>query len=52
MDKFYILKIGQAGNAARLDAVAYWGKWTDELVAALNHAHGDNKSITSIGPAG
>jgi aldehyde:ferredoxin oxidoreductase len=50
--KFFILKIDQAGNAALLDAAAYWGKRTYELVAALKDAHGDDKSITCIGPAG
>jgi aldehyde:ferredoxin oxidoreductase len=51
-NQFFILKIDQAGNAALLDAAAFWGKRTYELVAALNDAHGDDKSITCIGPAG
>jgi aldehyde:ferredoxin oxidoreductase len=51
-DKFFILKIDQTGNAALLDAAAFWGKRTYELVAALKDAHGDDKSITCIGPAG
>ena len=48
----YILKIDEAGNAALEDAAAFWGKRTYDLVAALKEAHGEEKSITCIGPAG
>ena len=51
-NQFFILKIDQTGNATLLDAAAYWGKRTYDLVAALNEAHGEDKSITCIGPAG
>ncbi len=51
-DHFFILKIDQAGNAALLDAAAFWGKRTYELVTVLNDAHGDNTSMLCIGPAG
>jgi len=48
----FILKIDGAGNAALEDAAAFWGKRTYDLVAALKEAHGEDKSITCIGPAG
>jgi len=48
----YILKIDAAGNAVLEDAAAFWGKRTYDLVAALKEAHGEDKSITCIGPAG
>jgi len=51
-NQFFILKIDQAGNAALLDAAAFWGKRTYDLVAALKEAYGEDKSITCIGPAG
>ena len=51
-NQFFILKIDEAGNAALEDAAAYWGKRTYDLVAALKEAHGEDKSITCIGPAG
>jgi len=51
-NQFFILKIDQTGNAALLDAAAFWGKRTYDLVAALKEAHGEDKSITCIGPAG
>ena len=49
---FFILKIDQTGNAVLMDATAFWGKRTYELVAVLNDAHGDNTSMVCIGPAG
>jgi aldehyde:ferredoxin oxidoreductase len=51
-NRFFIMKIDQTGNAALLDAAAFWGKRTYDLVAALKEAHGEDKSITCIGPAG
>jgi len=51
-NQYFILKIDEAGNAALEDAAAFWGKRTYDLVAALKDAHGENKSITCIGPAG
>jgi aldehyde:ferredoxin oxidoreductase len=51
-NQYYILKIDGAGNAALEDAAAFWGKRTYDLVAALKEAHGEDKSITCIGPAG
>jgi aldehyde:ferredoxin oxidoreductase len=47
-----ILNIDAAGNAVLEDAAAYWGKRTYDLVAALKEVHGEEKSITCIGPAG
>ena len=41
----FILKIDKAGNAALLDAAAFWGKRTYDLVAALKDAHGDGTSM-------
>ena len=51
-NKSFILKIDQTGNAALLDAAAFWGKRTYDLVAALKDAYGDDQSMTCIGPAG
>jgi aldehyde:ferredoxin oxidoreductase len=51
-NQYFILKIDEAGNAALEDAAAFWGKRTYDLVAALKEAHGEDKSITCIGPAG
>jgi len=51
-DQFFILKIDEKGNAELSDAAALWGKRTYDLVAALKEIHGDDKSITCIGPAG
>lgn len=51
-DRLFILKIDKAGNAELLDAAEYRGKRTYDLVAALKEAHGEDKSITCIGPAG
>jgi len=51
-NKYFILKIDEVGNAALEDAAAFWGKRTYDLVAALKEAHGEDKSITCIGPAG
>ena len=51
-DRFFILKIDQTGNAALLDAAAFWGKRTYALVADLKDAYGDDKSMVCIGPAG
>jgi len=51
-NQFFILKIDQTGNAVLLDATAFWGKRTYELVAALKDAFGDDKSMACIGPAG
>jgi len=51
-NQYFILKIDAAGNAALEDAAAFWGKRTYDLVAALKEIHGDDRSITCIGPAG
>ena len=51
-DKSYILKIDKQGDAVLLDAKAFWGKRTYDLVASLRSIHGADCSITCIGPAG
>ncbi len=51
-NQYFILKIDEDGNAALEDAAALWGKRTYDLVAALKEAHGEDNSITCIGPAG
>jgi aldehyde:ferredoxin oxidoreductase len=51
-NQYFILKIDAAGNAALEDAAAFWGKRTYDLVAAVKQAHGEDMSITCIGPAG
>jgi aldehyde:ferredoxin oxidoreductase len=48
----YILKIDKQGAAVLLDAAEFWGKRTYELVAALKEIHGEDCSISCIGPAG
>jgi aldehyde:ferredoxin oxidoreductase len=48
----YILKIDKQGEAFLLDARDFWGKRTYDLVAALNEIHGEDCSISCIGPAG
>jgi len=48
----FILKIDEAGNATLLDGSVFWGKRTYDLVAALKETHGEDKSVTCIGPAG
>jgi aldehyde:ferredoxin oxidoreductase len=47
-----ILKIDKDGNASLLDAQAFWGKRTYDSVAELKKIHGEDNSITCIGPAG
>ncbi len=51
-DQLFILKIGKDGNAALLDGTAFKGQRTYALVEALKEIHGENQSITCIGPAG
>ena len=51
-DASYLLKIDAQGNAELLDAGAYKGLRTYELVRQLKEAYGDKNSITCIGPAG
>jgi aldehyde:ferredoxin oxidoreductase len=48
----YVLKIDADGNGELLDASAYKGMRTYELVKNLKKAHGEKNSITCIGPAG
>ncbi|MBU0972772.1 MAG: aldehyde ferredoxin oxidoreductase [Proteobacteria bacterium] len=51
-DHAYILKIDKQGDAVLSDADAFWGKRTYALVASLKAIHGEDCSITCIGPAG
>ncbi|MDM8538902.1 aldehyde ferredoxin oxidoreductase C-terminal domain-containing protein, partial [Desulfobacterales bacterium HSG17] len=51
-DQLSILTIDNEGNAALVDGSPFQGKRTYDLVAAIKDIHGDNKSITCIGPAG
>ena len=51
-DRSYILKIDRQGDAVLLDANAFRGKRTYDLVAGLKEVHGGDCSITCIGPAG
>jgi len=51
-DQLSILTIDNEGNAALVDGNPFQGKRTYDLVAAIKDIHGDNKSITCIGPAG
>lgn len=49
---YYILKIGNTGEAELIDAGSLWGKRTYELVSTLKDTYGEGHSITCIGPAG
>ncbi|MBL6995696.1 aldehyde ferredoxin oxidoreductase family protein [Desulfobacula sp.] len=51
-NRSYILKIDKEGNAVLLDASGLWGKRTYDLVKSIKETHGENHSITCIGPAG
>ncbi len=51
-DKFYILRIDQNGQAELLDAAAYTGLNTYDLVKKLKADFGDKNSVTCIGTAG
>lgn len=48
----YLLKIDKEGKAVLLSADGLWGKRTYDLVKCLKDTHGENHSITCIGPAG
>lgn len=48
----YLLKVDREGNVQLLDAAAFQGKRTYGLVAAIKAVHGEENSITCIGPAG
>lgn len=50
--QYFFLKIDGKANAELLDAGEFWGKRTYDLVADLKKIHGEDKSITCIGPAG
>ena len=49
---FFVLKIDVNGNGELLDGSPYKGLRTYELVKKLKDAHGENHSLTCIGPAG
>jgi aldehyde:ferredoxin oxidoreductase len=51
-DACYLLKINKDGNAEILDGSSYKGLRTYALVKQLKEIHGDENSITCIGPAG
>jgi len=51
-DQLFVLTIDKEGNATLSDGSPYKGKRTYDLVEVLKDIHGDDKSITCIGPAG
>lgn len=51
-DQLSVLRIDKNGDATLLDGKAFSGKRTYATVESLKAIHGDNQSITCIGPAG